>query len=131
MKLADKIHSVLCDDIRSELGNKYSLMGIYPKNIVIQNFPAILPKICLCIMLEGLLDNISECYVTLKCPEMDPIEINMKFDKKNNIGNNVTIFAVVAPFRANKPGPAKFEVRFDKNKKPSLIHKFEIQQAAK
>ena len=31
---------ILCDDIRDEMGNKKSLMGVYSGDILVQNFPA-------------------------------------------------------------------------------------------
>lgn len=38
--------SQFCDDIRQELGNKYSLMGCYGDEIIIDKLPIALPKLC-------------------------------------------------------------------------------------
>src|ERR1700743_2371862 len=35
-----------CDDIRAEVGNKTSLMGIYGGDMMVPSFPAIVPKLC-------------------------------------------------------------------------------------
>lgn len=35
-----------CDDIRPEIGNKYSLMGCYGEEMIIDKLPALLPKLC-------------------------------------------------------------------------------------
>lgn len=35
-----------CDDIRREVGNKYSLMGCYGDEMVIDKLPVVLPKLC-------------------------------------------------------------------------------------
>lgn len=35
-----------CDDIRHEIGNKYSLMGCYGDEMILDKFPAMLPKLC-------------------------------------------------------------------------------------
>ena len=35
-----------CDDIRHEVGNKYSLMGCYGGEMIIDKLPALLPKLC-------------------------------------------------------------------------------------
>ena len=129
MKLANKIYTILCDDIRSETGNKFSLMGIYGSNIVIKKFPAVLPKLCLGIMIEGAKVDFQECNVTLKCPEVEPTHLKLSLSKENHVGLNIALFVTIVPFRVKATGPAKFEVRFDKNKRPSIIHKFEIQQA--
>lgn len=37
---------IVCDDVREELGNKRSFMGIYENAIVLDAFPAILPRLC-------------------------------------------------------------------------------------
>ena len=35
-----------CDDIRREVGNKYSLMGCYGSELIVEKLPAILQKLC-------------------------------------------------------------------------------------
>lgn len=35
-----------CDDIRQEVGNKYSLIGCYGNEMIVDNIPAVLPKLC-------------------------------------------------------------------------------------
>ncbi|MFT3905777.1 MAG: hypothetical protein QM718_05685 [Steroidobacteraceae bacterium] len=35
-----------CDDVRQEIGNKFSLMGCYAENMIIDRVPAFLPKLC-------------------------------------------------------------------------------------
>lgn len=35
-----------CDDTRPEVGNKYSLMGCYGDEMIIDKLPALLPKLC-------------------------------------------------------------------------------------
>lgn len=37
---------VYCDDLRSEVGNKMSAMGIYAGELIVDKLPAVLPKIC-------------------------------------------------------------------------------------
>jgi len=40
------METIYCDDVRSEIGNKLSFMGIYGPNILLNEFPAILSKLC-------------------------------------------------------------------------------------
>lgn len=35
-----------CDDIRHEVGNKFSLMGCYSQDIIVESLPAVLTKLC-------------------------------------------------------------------------------------
>lgn len=37
---------VFCDDIRTEMGNKTSLMGVYPVEMMVERLPVTLPKFC-------------------------------------------------------------------------------------
>jgi len=37
---------VVCDDIRQEVGNKISLIGIYSNNIIQIPIPSVIPKLC-------------------------------------------------------------------------------------
>lgn len=130
MKLAKNIKVIVCDDIRNENGNKFSLMGVYTKSIILSSFPTILPKFCLCIMLEHVKINFQECRVTVKCPETEPIDLFVKSDNNaDQIGKDINIFAFIVPLRILKPGPVKLEISFDKN--PIFKHQFEIQKATK
>ncbi len=54
MKLADKTYSILCDDVRLEIGNKHSLMGVYAGTIIVTKVPSLLPKVCLVLCFEKL-----------------------------------------------------------------------------
>lgn len=42
------LHSQFCDDIRQEVGNKLSLMGIYNGLMVVPSFPYELPRLFVC-----------------------------------------------------------------------------------
>ena len=129
VKLANKIQTILCDDMRTETGNKFSLMGIFGPSIVFKKIPGALPQLCLCIMIEEVKVNFRELNITLKSPEAEDTHLKLSLPKENQVGLNIVLFAKIIPFRAKATGPAKLEVRVDKNKIPLTIHKFEIQQA--
>lgn len=38
--------ATFCDDVRQELGNKLSLMGVYGPDLIVQSFPTTLAKLC-------------------------------------------------------------------------------------
>lgn len=38
---------IYCDDIRNEVGNKFSYMGIYTRELNIPSVPLLLPKLCI------------------------------------------------------------------------------------
>lgn len=47
MKLTENrwVHAIWCDDIRQEIGNKPSLMGVYTGSLVAPALPAVLPRL--------------------------------------------------------------------------------------
>ena len=54
MKLAKSIKTIMCDDVRNEVGGKMSLMGIYGRDIIIAKTPVVLPTFHFLIMLEDI-----------------------------------------------------------------------------
>lgn len=43
------IYAVYCDDIRHEVGNKQSYIGVYSGVLIVPSFPVTLPKLCIAI----------------------------------------------------------------------------------
>lgn len=39
-------YTIICDDIRQEIGNKLSFIGVYQDNIFVPNLPFTFPKLC-------------------------------------------------------------------------------------
>lgn len=50
-EIARHLEVLWCDDVRHELGNKMSMMGIYGSDLVVPQVPVILPKLCAVITL--------------------------------------------------------------------------------
>lgn len=51
------LHAIFCDDVRLEVGNKQSLMGIYSSDLLIHELPVVLPKLCIVVNLVTPLRN--------------------------------------------------------------------------
>lgn len=43
---------IYCDDIRNEVGNKQSFIGIYRSELYVADFPVVLPKLCIVINVQ-------------------------------------------------------------------------------
>jgi hypothetical protein len=41
--------SIYCDDVRQEVGNKLSLIGIYREKMLVSALPVLIPKLCVCV----------------------------------------------------------------------------------
>lgn len=48
---------IYCDDIRNEVGNKLSYMGIYTHELIIPNTPLVLPKLCIAVKVVTNIDD--------------------------------------------------------------------------
>lgn len=42
-------HAIYCDDIRHEVGNKQSLVGVYQGKMFVPSFPVVVPKLCIAV----------------------------------------------------------------------------------
>ena len=40
------VFAQFCDDVRHEIGNKFSLMGCYAGELIVDKLPTVLPKLC-------------------------------------------------------------------------------------
>lgn len=45
--MARTFQTIWCDDVRMEVGNKMSLMGVYSSELLVPIFPFVLQKLCL------------------------------------------------------------------------------------
>ena len=53
------VHTIFCDDLRQEVGNKVSFMGCYQGELFVPFVPLLLPKLCV--------------YVTVSTPVERPL----------------------------------------------------------
>ena len=127
MKIAKKIKTLLCDDVRQEVGGKISLMGIYSKDIIVNNVPTILPIINFVIMFEDIKEPFSTLFVTVVTPKSDPLQFNYPAPPDIEPGKNSNLVMGLSPFRINEKGPARFEIRFSKEEKARIVHRFLIK----
>jgi hypothetical protein len=50
-------YSIFCDDIRAEVNNKTSFMGVFGHLMYLPTFPATLPKLCIAITVSTPIDQ--------------------------------------------------------------------------
>lgn len=53
-------YTIFCDDIRSEIGDKYSLMGIYSGALNVSSMPVTLPRFSFAITLWEPMDDVKD-----------------------------------------------------------------------
>jgi Family of unknown function (DUF6941) len=102
MKSAQLVYSILCDDVRLEMGNKLSLMGIF-ENVFLPQFPAVLLRFAAVNHWVGVGDY--ETQVRVVSPEGREIAQSSQSTfriEPEGYADNVTFFANVALDRAGR-----------------------------
>ena len=128
MMIAKEIVGILCDDVREEVGNKFSIMGIYDDDVVFSSLPSMLPKLCLVVQIKEMKINITTYKIKVFSPENDsPKEFNIPAPPIDDDHKNTRLIIALSPFRASKCGDARIEVFNDDEKKPFYIHKFGLK----
>jgi hypothetical protein len=87
-------YTVFCDDIRQEVGNKMSMMGVYSSALLTpEPFPIVLPKLCMFVT-----------YMEVKGTETEPLSFSVYMpgdDDETPTFNYV--FEEIVEVRANAP----------------------------
>lgn len=130
MKIAKNVKIIICDDVRNELAGKISLMGIYSKDIFIQETPTVLPIIYFVIMLEDLQLSFRDIYLSLTLPaEPKPMTATYPAPSNLKIGSEVNLVIGYAPFKISGFGDCTFDVSFKKDEKPAISYSFAIKKS--
>ena len=66
---------IYCDDVRQEVGNKQSLIGVYPGDLYLEALPAVLPKLC---MVATLVIPAAECFESLRIKAMQGGTVSLR-----------------------------------------------------
>jgi hypothetical protein len=128
MKYVKKIHTIVCDDIREEKNNKFSLMGIYGKEIVFNKLPALLPKLCIIIMLEEVREKFAKIEITMKLPKTKPQVFNRQVPSNVALKSDFNFIFCLSPFKVEETGEAIFEVRIGESKRTNYVYRLKINE---
>jgi hypothetical protein len=122
MKTAQLVYSIVCDDVRIEMGNKLSLMGLF-ENIFFQGFPSVLLKFA--IINHWIGTGEFETYVKVLSPDRRDLVVSApsKFViESNGYADNVTFFTNVS---FDQPGSHVIQVFIDGKvaaERPLYVH---------
>jgi hypothetical protein len=110
MRNAHLVYSIVCDDVRLEMGNKLSLMGVF-ENVFLPSFPSILLKFAVVNHWEG--DGQFETQVRIMNPERRELVASAPSTFKienQGYADNITFFSNVA---FDRPGAYSVHVMID------------------
>lgn len=122
--------TIICDDIREEMGNKLSLMGLYDESILVDSIPARLAKLCMFqrwteldppperVKIELRGDAIGKTFVATA--EASP----EKFDKSKSRAQLLIRFA---PVDLTSEGTLEFRTFLANSDSPTHTHTVEVR----
>ena len=100
---------IYCDDVRAEIGNKLSYMGIYQNELLISKLPSTLLKLCIVITVFTPKDEPFKELEFKVFRDDDVLAIKKMDDEINN--NMSTAVLTIAPFAIEKPCKLKVRVK--------------------
>ena len=119
------VTAIYCEDIRQEVGNKRSLMGIFSGTIFVNEFPVTLLKLCISIQLTSLASNPVKT-LTLKVLKNDEelsvsnidesamsaaLSASPCSDETPIESSRIIVGADIALLNLKLDGPTKFKIR--------------------
>lgn len=128
MKIAKKIFTLVCDDIRLEADGRTSLMGVLERDLTVAKFPEILPTLSIMILLEDLQTKISEIEVIVKAPKTGPEKLKFTAPPSNETkrDSDIKLIIKLIPFRIKAEGVVTVQIKTSEMKKAVTIHSFRI-----
>ncbi|HEY4369127.1 MAG TPA: hypothetical protein VGN07_17970 [Steroidobacteraceae bacterium] len=117
------VYTIFCDDLRQEVGNKVSYMGVYQGILYVEAFPVFLPKLCAAVTLRVLMDRRPKRLLFRMLME-DTVIAERAFDTQlmaqdqtavdtNHDAIYATALFQFTPFAAEAPARLKSRVYFD------------------
>ena len=118
--------SVFCDDIRPELGNKHSFMGVYNGSIILPQFPFTLPKFCIFVYYFEKVDAVVppltlQVYlpgdqpenprISVEVPSQPELPLPPNFNILDDPRKVINVPIQIAPFVFDCEGPIKVRMK--------------------
>lgn len=122
-------YTIICDDIREEVGNKITFVGTYGPDIYVSKLPFSFPKLCFVNFLKDIRggDSIS---LELMDPSGEQLGSTIKSTApKDGIGHarKLSVFGIFTPLVVQKEGLYKFIIIFNNDEKSKQEIEFNIK----
>lgn len=127
------VHTIICDDIREERGNKITFVGAYGQDIFTTKIPFIFPKLCFVNFVRDIKsgDSISIKLINPSGKRLGKI-ITHTFPKNGADHESKTaIFAIFSPLNIQEEGLHKLKIIFNDDGKSKNEFAFNIKVAEK
>ncbi|MDY6950872.1 MAG: hypothetical protein SWE60_05125 [Thermodesulfobacteriota bacterium] len=104
-------YAIICDDIRHEMGDKFSLIGIYGSDIYVAQIPFLFPKLCVVVAYRHMQSGDSFS-IDLHDPSGQPLGQTVRgtVPKEVESSSRFMIFNVFPPLQVHDPGQYKLVI---------------------
>ena len=125
-------YAIICDDIRQEISNKLSFIGIYGKDIFVSKIPFTFPKLCFAILYKDI-EAEDSFSVELIEPSGKPLGKTINGSVPKEIKGNIyfNIFAIFSPLTIRQEGSHKLVITFNNDTKMKREVEFRIKKPDK
>lgn len=123
MNSSKLVISQFCDDIRHEVGNKYSLIGCYGNELFVEKLPVLLPKLCVQVRIVSPIDKpISKLVIRALMNDDAIAEMNVISEElpqqfpvgiENPIRSELSVMMTFSPLSVTEPSALRIEAEAD------------------
>ena len=124
-------YAIICDDIREEVGNKLSYIGIYGRDIFVPNIPFNFPKLCVIITYKDIkIDDSFSFKIIDPSGKMLGKAINVTITSGEKDYNRISILGRFIPLTINQEGLHKLEIMINDDENRKRVIDFKIIKAS-
>jgi len=98
-------YAIICDDIRHEMGDKFSLIGIYGADVYVAQLPFLFPKLCVAVSYRNMRSG-DRFKIEVRDPSDQPLIDAIVGEVPTEAGDldRFMIFGVFPPLRIEEKG---------------------------
>lgn len=124
-------YSIICDDIRQEIGNKLTFVGTYQDQIIVSQLPCTLPKLCFFVQYEDIMAG-DKFSLELTGPSNKMIDkpINISVPTGHKVGK-MRLFGIFSPVKFEKEGSYSLRITVNDNKEKAQEIVFIVKSVTK
>ncbi len=127
MKIAKTVYTIICDDIRQEVDNKMSYIGIYDEDVVVDKIPTLIPILSFVITLKETKIKENNFKIVIDAPKVEPYIVEFSpADSAYTKDGDVRLLFRLSPFWVKAEGKVKIKLKFKDSDKEYTIDTFKI-----
>ena len=123
-------YSIICDDIRQEIGNKLTFVGVYQDLIIVSKIPYVFPKLCFFIQYKDVSAG-DRFLLEITDPSNKIIEKAINITVPTGKGERMRLSGAFSPIKAEKEGRYTLSVTVNDNEKKKQEIVFTIKETTK